>query len=803
MAVWSDESREPLILLPTTPLLFMFGFNGNQQCCIDSTTSIEPIASLSAPTTSLSSSTATLSPSNSAALLQQLPMLSAGQVDVSTAPSPSNSNPSGASSSSSAPPSIIPSPQLVRFFLHRPDITLVTTGGNHSMVMTRDGALWVFGANSDGQLGLGHYDQVSQPVELKFFQERGERVRNLYCGYNFSLIVTTNTNDSSGGTLNSLWSTGYNSFGQGALGSTTLNVHTPQRVEFITENRIRIRDIAAGGNHVLMLTEDNQVYSWGYGRYGQTGLGNQSNHSIPQLITFFDASRPVIGISAGQRHSLVLTKSGEVYSFGHNYYGALALGHNNDCSSPQLVKYFVNLGIKVTRVVAGGYHSLFLTDRGLYSSGYSVTGELGIGTTENSPFPKPVSFFNSMKILDISVGSQHTLVTCDDGCLYVFGYSKFGQAGLGNLNSQLTPKCIEFFRGKPIQAVFGGYRHTMVLTGVYRPRQTPLRRAMLKLLHRGMFADGTVIIGGGKFELHRAILRVRCEPLARALNLPLLHQTSSKPTSHETDSCSPMQRFVLNKVSSAAFMIVMEYIYAEQLPPFHTDVSVLAEVLAVAIHFGLPELECSVYVILAQLITSTNVLHLLSLAIELELEPLKAYTLRYIAYHKNKFPTQQLRALMKDKFDSEIIWQIMALMDEPSPPTFPALEKFLKSQHNKTQVAEDSSLMDTSSDTKSSGSRLLAHDLVRLLDEGIDMDTEIAVGGEILRGHRAILAARNAWFELAMSVRMREAVTGVINIPGANEPHGMRTSALKALLRYLYTAQFQHITDASVCRYYG
>jgi hypothetical protein len=156
---------------------------------------------------------------------------------------------------------VVTGPHMVRFFLDKPSIRLITTGGNHSMALTDDEScarLWVWGANNDAQLGLGHTDPVNGPVELSFFRERGERIAALYGGYNYSLALTAS---------GELYSWGYNNFGQLGLGHTNQHASAPNHVSFFSTHGIKIKEIATGGNHVLLLTEDHRVYCWGYNKY--------------------------------------------------------------------------------------------------------------------------------------------------------------------------------------------------------------------------------------------------------------------------------------------------------------------------------------------------------------------------------------------------------------------------------------------------------------------------------------------------------------------------------------------------------
>eukprot|EP01122_Echinamoeba_exundans_P000373 TRINITY_DN10331_c0_g1_i1.p1 TRINITY_DN10331_c0_g1~~TRINITY_DN10331_c0_g1_i1.p1 ORF type:complete len:996 (-),score=143.11 TRINITY_DN10331_c0_g1_i1:1-2583(-) len=697
--------------------------------------------------------------------------------------------------------------------------------------------LWVWGANNDAQLGLGHTDPVSGPVELSFFRERGERIAALYGGYNYSLALTAN---------GELYSWGYNNFGQLGLGHTNQHAAVPSHVSYFSTHGIKIKEIATGGNHVLLLTEDHRVYCWGYNKYGQLGLGNTTNYDTPQRITFFDSSRPVIAIGAGQRHSLVLTAQGEVYSFGHNHYGALALGHDGDCSVPEFVRFFE--GKIVTKIIAAGYHSLFLTeDNRLWSCGYNFTGELGVGSKENSLVPKPISFFqNKAKIVSVAVGSQHTLVLLADGELYSWGYNKFGQLGLGNTLDHLLPERISFFNGCPVEQIFGGYRHTLLLTGSLTPPPSALQRAMSHLLRHGLFSDVEMIVQGAPFALHKAVLAVRSPTLLsiaqqqhrRRFTPPtdpsaMMVDSGADPSAASGQFGNSMQDvsdfFLSDKVSANAFRLLLDYVYAEQVPNYGTTVADLIQLVVCANKLNLMELERAIYLQLLRLISPTNVLQSLELSILLDFEPLKQYCLRYIAFHKSKFPTPQLKLMMKGRFDEEIIWGILDLMDDIQPPSFPHLPALVSSQaqsgstprSSPAPAAKAAGVIPQPSSTSAAARMVrgnrppvqmldefapqlvtsLSRDLLRLFEGSLDPDVQILCDGTTIYAHKAILGARNAWFEIAFSSGLRESQTGVIRIPGPAEQNGMSPSALRALIRYFYTARFDHISDPSDALY--
>lgn len=72
-----------------------------------------------------------------------------------------------------------------------------------------------------------------------------------------------------------------------------------------------------------------QVWSWGSGKFGCLGLGDDENRWFPTRIPLFAESQPatVETVSAGKWHVLCLTqKKNEVYAWGRNNWGQVSKG---------------------------------------------------------------------------------------------------------------------------------------------------------------------------------------------------------------------------------------------------------------------------------------------------------------------------------------------------------------------------------------------------------------------------------------------------------------------------------------------
>lgn len=54
--------------------------------------------------------------------------------------------------------------------------------------------------------------------------------------------------------------------------------------------------VAAGAEHTAAVTEDGELYGWGWGRYGNLGLGDRNDRLVPEKVSAVDVC-PQYGIS--------------------------------------------------------------------------------------------------------------------------------------------------------------------------------------------------------------------------------------------------------------------------------------------------------------------------------------------------------------------------------------------------------------------------------------------------------------------------------------------------------------------------
>lgn len=332
------------------------------------------------------------------------------------------------------------------------NVRAVAAGDRHSLVLLHNGDVYSFGsnriaANVFGMLGLGDQQDRQTPTKI---QGLG-KAKAIAAGRTHSLIILENGD---------LYSFGRNDGGMLGHGDYQ-NKLVPTKVQGISK-----AVAAAGGNaHTLVLLENGDVYSFGSNSSGQLGVPREDKtpHHIPRKISLPGKAK---AIAAGDIHSLVLLENGDVYAFGHNRSGGLgydAAGGVNYSFTPGKVQ-----GIGAAKAVsAGSQSSLVLLENGdLYSFGNNQYGQLGLGDTTDRNRPTKVAALKGVSL--ITSGYHHSLAVLENGEVYSFGMgggSYAGQLGHGDSNTRTTPTRIEGLRGNNGLAIAAGFSHSLVLIG--------------------------------------------------------------------------------------------------------------------------------------------------------------------------------------------------------------------------------------------------------------------------------------------------------------------------------------------------
>ncbi|XP_068388866.1 X-linked retinitis pigmentosa GTPase regulator isoform X4 [Eschrichtius robustus] len=237
---------------------------------------------------------------------------------------------------------------LISFFTSQHKIKQLSAGSNTSAALTEDGELFMWGDNSEGQIGLQNITSICVPHQVTI----GKPISWISCGYYHSAFVTTE---------GELYTFGEPEYGKlGLPGKLLINHKVPQLVPGIPQKVIQV---ACGGGHTVVLTE-NAVYTFGLGHFGQLGLGTFIfETSEPKAIENIKDQK-ISYVFCGENHTALITDLGLMYTFGDDRRGKLGLGLESFANQfvPTLCSNFLKFIVQL--VACGGCHMLvFATPR--------------------------------------------------------------------------------------------------------------------------------------------------------------------------------------------------------------------------------------------------------------------------------------------------------------------------------------------------------------------------------------------------------------------------------------------------------
>ena len=264
----------------------------------------------------------------------------------------------------------------------------VSCGGLHTAAIKDDGTLWSWGSNYNGQLGTNNTTAVSSPVQTV---AGGSNWKSVTCGYAFTAGIKDD------GTL---WMWGLNSDGQ--LGDNTV-VKKSSPVQTVAGGNNWFQ-VACGYSYTAALKTDGTLYLWGSNYDGQLGTNNTTAVSSP--VQTVAGGNNWKAADCGSSHTIALDCDGNIWSWGNNNNGQLGDSTTNYYSSPVQIE---TANSEWAQVFAGGEGSGSIReDMTLWVWGDNDEGQLGTGNTADVSSPvQTVMAGNNWK--SAAFGDSHNL----------------------------------------------------------------------------------------------------------------------------------------------------------------------------------------------------------------------------------------------------------------------------------------------------------------------------------------------------------------------------------------------------------
>ncbi|GLU16563.1 hypothetical protein SLE2022_329910 [Rubroshorea leprosula] len=194
--------------------------------------------------------------------------------------------------------------------------------------------------------------------------------------------------------------------------STRADVLLPKPLE--SNVVLDVHHIACGVKHAALVTRQGEVFTWGEESGGRLGHGVGKDVIQPRFLESL-AVTSVDFVACGEFHTCAVTMAGELYTWGDGTHNAGLLGHGTDVSHwiPKRISGPLE-GLQVASVACGPWHTALITSTGqLFTFGDGTFGVLGHGDRENVPYPREVESLSGLRTIAVACGVWHTAAVVD------------------------------------------------------------------------------------------------------------------------------------------------------------------------------------------------------------------------------------------------------------------------------------------------------------------------------------------------------------------------------------------------------
>ncbi len=220
-----------------------------------------------------------------------------------------------------------------------------------------------------------------------------------------------------------------------------------------------IKSVGMGLDHVLILDIEGNLYGLGDGVNGQLGPFSPISVDRPMRILSDKFNSRIKKVACGEKHSLILLENGDLYAMGDDHFGQCA-GAGDEYGNP--IKINFELANKNNYSFVNNSHnsSIYSNNsksmRSLMSSNSSVSN----ATNVNKGHPE--------NIIDIYSGYNHCLAVAENRDIYTWGDASYGKLGYSPDDKVINhPLVVNLLKGKNATNIALGKNVSVIITYLY------------------------------------------------------------------------------------------------------------------------------------------------------------------------------------------------------------------------------------------------------------------------------------------------------------------------------------------------
>ncbi|KAL6419871.1 hypothetical protein ACFW04_011130 [Cataglyphis niger] len=466
-----------------------------------------------------------------------------------------------------------------------------------ALIVTKDRMVYGLGNNCNSQLGIGNVTNTLQPKKVEALC--GKNIKTFCCNNCMTCIFALTEERQ-----------GFNGGGLGQGLDESMIVHTPTRMLTLSEERIV--NIACSNDHSLALTETGKVYTWGNRKYSEIFCDGLFK-DLPWQVKY---EEKIVRIACGLSFNVAITDSGKICSWGINNYGQLGVDKWDKQKEINPGIMVLPKDITIVKIVCGSAHTLALTRSGtIYSWGRNNMGQLGHGTkTEKEVMSTLISSFSNVilkvigieKVLDIAARHNGSLAVNKNGCVYIWGQC---------FNKEITV---------PTATTFSNMYDVLSYNIPYI-----IHKPLNEIKH--IEIDFTIKVQGKLIHVHKVILNIRSQHFKNMFqnNWLVQGQSNSSMLVHDQFSYNVYKAFL-----KYLYTGVIDLALEETLDEFELNkLKIILLLIKLADSYDEKNLKRDCIQMIKKNITLANVVRFYYKAIEYEAKEVKEFCFKFAQDH--------------------------------------------------------------------------------------------------------------------------------------------------------------------------